>query len=189
MILDYEVGGGESYYNRFLKRPTWPGYASGVTVGVGYDLGYNTRSVILMDWEALEEANRLAAVSGVKGKAAKARVDEVRDILIQWELAEEVFNKTTLVKFWNLTARKVPGFLHLRPNAQAALVSLGFNRGWSLSGDRRKEMREIVRLAPKADYNGMAYQIRKMKRIWKGSSVEKGLSRRREAEARLMETP
>ena len=40
LILEFEVGGGENYYNKFLKNPSWPGEQSGVTIGVGYDLGY-----------------------------------------------------------------------------------------------------------------------------------------------------
>ena len=41
LIIKYEVGGGEAYYNKYLKKPSWPGAFSGVTIGVGYDLGYN----------------------------------------------------------------------------------------------------------------------------------------------------
>lgn len=186
LILDYECGGGKPYYDRYLARPTWPGAASGVTVGVGYDLGYNTRPVILSDWRALSSAPRLANVSGFKGESARSRVSQVRDIVIAWSLAEQVYDSVTVTKFWLLCRRTWPGFDDLHPNAQAALLSLTFNRGNSLIGERRREMKEIARLSPKQDYNGMAAQIIAMKRIWRGTSIQTGMYRRRDAEARLM---
>lgn len=188
LIYDYEVGGGEAYYNKLLKRPTWPGASSGVTIGIGYDLGYNSRAVILSDWRKHPERERLADQSGFKGQAAKSRVSSVRDIIVEWGLAEEVFDATTLTKFWQLTARTFPGFDELEPNAQAALVSLVFNRGSSLVGDRRREMREIKALVPRKDYQGIAQKIRAMKRIWAGTDIEKGMNRRRNAEAALVES-
>lgn len=188
LIYEFEVGGGESYYRRYLSRPTWPGASSGVTIGIGYDLGYNSRAVILSDWSRLAERDRLAAQSGIKGASAKARVATVRDILIEWKLAEEVFDQTTLAKFYGLTSRTFPGLEALDLNAQAALVSLVFNRGSSLVGERRREMAEIKRLVPKRDYAGIAAQIRSMIRIWRGTNIQRGMERRREAEAKLVET-
>jgi len=189
LILDYEVGGGAPYYNKLLSRPTWPGEESGVTVGVGYDCGYNSRAVILGDWSEVRQAARLAAASGVTGPPAKARAAELRDILIAWGLAEEVFNRVTVTRFYQLAQRTYPGFDGLRPNAQAALVSLTFNRGSSMTGDRRAEMREIRDCVPRRDYAGMARANRASIRVWRGTSIETGMARRREAEARLMETP
>ena len=72
------------------------------------------------------------------------------------------------------------------PNCQGALVSLVFNRGASMKGDRRIEMRAIRNLAPQKDYAGIAQQFRKMKRLWIGTDIEKGMSRRRDAEADLV---
>lgn len=192
LILDFEVGGGKDYYNRFLRRPEWPGAASGVTIGVGYDLGYNTEPVIRHDWDVLgsDELERLAAKAGITGSRAKAQLASVRDILINWPEANGVFQDVTLARFWSLTQRTFPGFDRLRPNAQAALVSLVFNRGSSLAGESRREMRAIKGLVPSEDYKGIAGQIRSMKRLWPLSSdVGRGLQRRREAEAKLVETP
>jgi len=53
LILRFEVGVGEIYYNRFLSSPTWPCAASGVTIGVGYALGYNSEATIRNDWRWL----------------------------------------------------------------------------------------------------------------------------------------
>jgi peptidoglycan hydrolase-like protein with peptidoglycan-binding domain len=37
-----EEVGGRDYYDSSCARPAWPGGDSGVTIGVGYDLGYQT---------------------------------------------------------------------------------------------------------------------------------------------------
>jgi hypothetical protein len=186
LIYEFEVGGAGRVPNG--GRPEWPGFASGVTVGIGYDCGYNSRAVILSDWRKLTGADRLAATAGFTGQPAKAKALQVRDIIVSWGLASEVFDATSLVKFWQLTSRTFPGFEDLRPNCQAALVSLVFNRGNSLAGPKRVEMRAIRELVPREDYAGIARQIRAMKRIWRGTDIEAGMVRRREAEARLVET-
>lgn len=190
LILDYEVGGGQAYYSRFLASPTWPGASSGVTVGVGYDCGYNSKPVIVRDWAGMPNTayrERLGNTAGVKGQAAKSLVQSVGDIVIDWRYAEAVFNDVTINRYHQLTQRTYPGFERLHGNAQAALVSLTFNRGSSMTGDRRKEMRDIRDCAARQDYAGMARANRASIRVWKGSSIEKGMARRREAEARLME--
>jgi hypothetical protein len=191
LIYEFEVGGGERYYNRFLIRPEWPGFASGVTWGVGYDGGYNSPAVIRHDWRALDgvDLGRLAATSGITGARAKAKLASVRDIVVAWGLAEGVFNEVTVARFAAMARRIFPGFDDLRPNAQAALLSLTFNRGDSLAGPRRVEMRAIVPMVPRRDYAGMAGQIRHMIPIWAGTEIYAGMKRRRLAEAALMETP
>lgn len=189
LIYDFEVGGGEKYYNRFLIHPEWPGAASGVTIGVGYDLGYNSAAVIRQDWAASDDVDQLATAAGITGSRARAILSAYRAISIQWDDADAVFQGVILARFYALTARVYPGLRELRPNAQAALLSLVFNRGSSLVGSNRREMRSIQPLVTKKDYAGIASQIRGMERIWRGTSVGSGLIRRREAEAKLVETP
>ena len=48
-IIAFEVTSPE-YYEKHYQNPTWPGGDSGVTVGIGYDLGQNNRETIIMDW-------------------------------------------------------------------------------------------------------------------------------------------
>ena len=77
LILKYEVGGGSGYYNKALKNPCYPGGASGVTIGIGYDLGYNTKAQYANDWKALlseKDFSRLEACLGAKGEYAKQLV-------------------------------------------------------------------------------------------------------------------
>ena len=195
LILEFEVGGGENYYNKFLKSPTWPEGQSGVTIGVGYDLGYVNKAEFSEDWKDLpkEIFDRLYKVVGIKGYNAKNLIRGLKDITIPWDLALKVFNNKTVTKFWNLTKETFPNFDNLPEDAKGGLVSLVFNRGAALEGDRRREMKLIrdgMKLVSSYDQKALTFianQIRSMKRIWAGGSIEKGMSRRRDAEAKLIE--
>lgn len=189
LILRFEVGGGEPYYNRFLKSPTWPGEASGVTIGVGYDLGYNTPASIRNDWSPrLSDAvvTRLVGCAGKTGPQARAMLASVRDIVIPWAAAFAVYEDVTIPKFWEKTQRTFPGVDETHPNCRGGPLSLVFNRGESLQGDRRREMRAIRGLVVSKDYRAIASQIGSMKRLWLGTTIERGMSRRRDAEADLV---
>lgn len=190
LILEFEIGGGKEYYEKFLQHPTWPEGQSGITIGIGYDLGYNTVEVFNQDWQKLGdvEQKRLSDCCGLKEDAAKERLASVKDIIVPWELAWEVFNVVTVPKFYNFTKEAFPGFENLAADVQGGLVSLVFNRGTSMQGKRRVEMRVVRDLVTKKNVLLIAEQIRKMKRIWLGTSIENGMTRRREAEADLIES-
>lgn len=172
----------------YQPHPIWPGAYSGVTVGIGYDCGYNSSSVILSDWEALEYEEQLAETAYIRGELARKETERLQFVYVPWKNAIKVFDRISLPRFYSLTERTFPGFDQLLPNGQAALVSLIYNRGSSLFGPRREEMREIRALVPKSDYQGMADALRRMANIWKGTPIEKGMFNRRYAEARLMES-
>lgn len=189
LILDFEVSGGEQFYNQRLQNPIWPGAASGVTIGVGYDLGYNSKATITSDWGDHLDATslaRLLTTAGKTGGTAKAALSSVKDIVVPWQAAFAVFQAVTIPKFTTSARNAFPGFDDLDPNCQGALVSLVFNRGASMDGPRRLEMRAIRDLVPEKDYAGIAQQFRNMKRLWKGTDIEKGMNRRRDAEADLV---
>lgn len=188
LILEFETGGQSGYD----PHPEWPKGASGVTIGIGYDIGYTTRQVFEADWSALSDitVTRLSKTVGLTGERAHAKLSSVRDIMIEWGLATDVFDNVDVSRWWATTKKVLPGFDKLRPNAQAALVSLGFNRGWSMSGGNRIECRIIRdKCVPNRDYACIAEQLRDMKRIWRGTSIERGMVRRRDAEAELVLTP
>ena len=195
LILEFEVGGGENYYNKFLKSPVWPGEQSGVTIGVGYDLGYVNKAEFSEDWKDLPKDifDRLYKVVGIKGYNAKNLIRGLKDITIPWELSLQVFNNKTVTKFYNLTQQTFPNFDKMPEDAKGGLVSLVFNRGAALEGDRRREMKLIrdgMKITNTFDQKALTFianQIRNMKRIWTGGSIEKGMSRRRDAEAKLIE--
>ena len=187
LIVEFETG-GQAYYRKALAKPTWPGGASGVTVGIGYDVGYNTRAAVLSDWKALPEGSRnaLASAAGVKGAAAKPRASALKWIVVPWETAEAVFVTNTMPRFGLMTSTSFSGITTKHGHVQGSLLSIVFNRGASMSGDSRREMRSIRSYVAAGNIRAIPGQIRSMKRLWYGKGLD-GLLRRREAEARLVE--
>ena len=184
LIVEFETGGRSCYQ----PRPEWPGGASGVTVGIGYDCGYNERTAILRDWKALPEGTRnaLAATAGIKGVAAKPRASALRWITVPWTNAEAVFVANTMPRFGAYTSAAFPGITKTHGHIQGAMLSIVFNRGMSMAGDGRREMRQIRSYVAAGNVRGIPREIRSMKRLWIGKGLD-GLIRRREAEARLVE--
>lgn len=185
-IIYYETG-GHSYYTNRLESPTWPGASSGATIGIGYDLGYNTPSGIARDWAGIltdAEISACQSVAGIKGRSAKASAKSISFVHVTFEEASQVFTDSTLPRFAELTRKAFPGVEKLRANAQGALLSLVFNRGSSMSGSRRREMREVRAHVATQDYEAIAASIRSMKRLW-GRNLS-GLHKRRDAEAKLV---
>src|SRR5581483_10380993 len=88
LIVASEVGSRAQYEKKY-RRPEWPGGASGVTVGIGYDLGYTTPAKVRSDWLPLTDGPTVEAMvscCGVVGEAAKPRTALVRDrIDISWQ--------------------------------------------------------------------------------------------------------
>jgi GH24 family phage-related lysozyme (muramidase) len=174
-----------------LDQPSkWPGGGSGITIGIGYDLGFVTPEQFEEDWSDYltdDEIERLKTVIGLKGGSAKMRAPQFTDIKIKHEDAEAVFKERTLPLHSQRTEDAFPGVDELPPDAQGALVSLVFNRGPGMDGDRRKEMRAVRDAVAEKDLQEIADQIRAMKRLWVGQDLD-GLLRRRDAEADLVES-
>ena len=191
LLFDYEVGGGKSYYDKYLSKFTWPGGASGPTIGIGVDCGYYTKDELAKIFYFLKsgEIKLIQGASGKTGQSGKEYTKTLREagIVVSWEQAKEIFETLTWPKFAKLAEKAFPGLDKLCDNAYGAIVSLVFNRGSSMTGDSRLEMRNIRDLVPKKNYKGIAKEIRNMKRIWKGKGLD-GLIERREAEAKLVET-
>lgn len=190
LIVRWEIG-TRDLYNRRYQGIICPGAASGPTWGIGYDGGHQARATIESDWKAHEHVAALATSSGVRGDAACAAFKGRHAyITTPWDYAYDVFASVSLVEYYRRARRAFPGMEHLRPNAQGALVSLVYNRGTSMTGDSRREMRAIRdECVPARDYECIAHQIRAMTRIWKNSSIEAGMTRRRNDEADLVLTP
>jgi hypothetical protein len=188
-VINFETG-GRSYYNSRLKTPTWPGGASGVTIGIGADLGYMTLNefdTYFSSFFSKSDADRLRKTIGVKGSAAKSLIRPLSDIILTWENAEIAFKRWTLPKFYNLANRIWPNLENLCENAQVALVSIVFNRGGSLSGPSRREMLNIKDLVAKKDYVGISNEIKNMKRLWMNRGLD-GLLKRRDIESEMVLT-
>jgi len=168
----------------------WPGGGSGITIGIGYDLGYVTVDQFESDWGPYlseEWLSRLKAAVGKTGIAAKNRAPLFGDIRISPAHAEAVFFNCSLPLHALRTEHALPGVTELPEDAQGALLSLVFNRGTSMVGERRAEMRAIKEAVPRKALQEIADQLRSMKRLWVGKGLD-GLLRRREAEALMVES-
>jgi hypothetical protein len=198
LILRFEIGGSKKYYEKYLSRPSWPGGASGVTIGIGVDLGYEDE--MLDELEGVipdEQIKRLRRTVGRKGTQGKAAIAGVRDIVIPWDFALAFFEKNTLPKYIAQTLKAFPNSEYLPDDAFGALVSIVFNRGPLIdNSDRRREMKEIKRILAlggdqeidNEDLLDIAKQVRSMARLWADNKNSDGdLHDRRHAEADLIE--
>lgn len=187
MIARWEIT-SQSYYNKRLKSLIWPRGASGLTWCIGYDGGHQNRVVILDDWRAHDFRDELATTAGIRGNSAKVLVPKYQHITTEYPYCIEVFKERTLVSYDRTARRAFPGYDDLRLMAKVSVLDLVYNRGTCMTGDRCKEMRKLRdECIPNQDYACMAAQYRSMKRIWKGTPNEPGLSARREAEAKAAE--
>jgi GH24 family phage-related lysozyme (muramidase) len=180
-----------------LDQPgKWPGGQSGVTIGIGYDLGFATPEQFRADWSdclSAGDCDTLAGVIGLTGQNAKARAAALKAIIIKRADANRVFMERSVPKAQQETAAAFPGVEKLPPDAQGALVSLVYNRGGGMgvqgkpSWDSRREMRAIRDAVARGDLKEIAAQLRSMKRLWEGKGLD-GLVKRRDAEADLVES-
>jgi hypothetical protein len=160
-IVAFEVG-NRAYYEKFAIHPVWPGGMSGVTIGIGYDLGQHSAAELTADWA---EQNHIVApllpVCGLKGDKANAALPSVIRTAIPYDAALNVFTRTILPRYIAAT-EKAFSYCDLLPqDAFGALVDLVFNRGGGIPG-----------------------YLRSMKRLWPYSM---GLQTRREWEATTFE--
>jgi GH24 family phage-related lysozyme (muramidase) len=191
LLLQYEVGGGKFYYEKYLSKFTWPGGASGPTIAIGVDCGYYTPLELENIFSFLEEGqlDLVKGASNKTGERGKEYTKKLRaaGITVSWNKALEIFETLTWPKFTRLAEKTFPGLSDLHPDAYGAIISLVFNRGTSLRGESRKEMVNIKGLIPSKNYKQIAREFRNMKRIWIGKGLD-GLLERREAEAKLIES-
>ena len=189
MIEGFEIGSDQDY----IATPCWPGGGSGLTIGIGYDLGYASVSDIASDWSALPNntCQRLQSYAGLVGAAAKARQTDVADLSIPLFQARKVFEQRNIPRTTALTVRVFENAEALSPDSLGALVSLVFNRGASMIDTQpnanRREMREIRDAMTAGAYDAIPGFIRAMKRLWQGQGLN-GLLTRRDAEADLFQS-
>jgi len=193
-IMAFEVSwspqAGFDVYNKKYKKPIVPDPVntnSGVTIGIGYDCGQYSSNKIKMDWQSvlpLNMVNGLASVAGLKKQAAVKRLPLLNMVEVPIEAALQVFYNTTIFDFARKAEKIYPDLFKLAPVEQSVITGLVYNRGDSLNGDRRKEMRQLITAIKDDDDKEMADLIIAMCRLWPDTA---GLRRRRLAEAALIE--
>jgi len=192
-----EETGGLAYYNAVTRWPHFPGYESGITIGVGYDLRFNSLAGFRQLWGNHLPNNALKELANDIGKpGSKERANELKQMGIEvpFKSAWPVFVSEILPPYYAETESIYPSLTRLSPLCRAVLVSVVFNRGSSLKGSSRREMRAIRDILAEADsydigsakrqmiLGGVEDQLVSMKRLWSKTS---GLCKRRQAEANL----
>ena len=188
LIVEPEIS-SEAYYKAKLQSPVWPGGHSGVTVGLGYDVGTQTPLQIQRDFAGIlqpKEVERLMKYAGKTGEICKTYIPLLKDFKIEWFKACKLFYHTSLWRYARMAAGIYPQLETLHPYEQTAIVGLVYNRGTALKGDRRKEMALLVEAIINDDDKTMAGLIRAMKRLWVGKGLD-GLLDRRDLEAWYIE--
>ncbi len=160
------------------NRLHWPGGASGVTLGPGYDMRDRSRAEIEQKLRAIginsSLASRVAAGSGLRGEAARRFAQDNRNLVDLSDLQQRRLLQVNLPSYEAIVRRGI--HVYLTQNEFNALVSFVYNpgRGWPgvraaiNSGDKLKAVRIIEE------------QVRS-----KGK-VLRGLVRRRHDEAMLL---
>ena len=187
LIIEFEVTSKQVYDSRY-KKPVWPGGTSGVTIGLGYDIGFATPGMLQKDFGAYlrpSELQQLSKCCGVIGIACKKLLPI--DVVIPWQVACEVFYKVSLPKYAKLAASVYDELETLHPWEQTAIVGLVYNRGASIKGERRAEMAQLVAAIKNDNDILMASIIKQMKRLW--GEDQKGLRLRRDKEAAFIAAP
>ena len=188
VIVEFEVS-SKAIYERKYSNPILPGEYSGITIGIGYDLGHVNEATFKEDWSDListQDFDTLkTAIGKTKTEARAALSGKLLQVNIPWETAIEVFYTRSL-SIWAKRCIKIyPGLEKLPPDVQGTMVSLVYNRGTSLANsDSRKEMRNLQKHIADGNLPAMAAEFRAMKRLWPDSA---GLRKRRDKEADLIE--
>lgn len=189
LIVSEEVSNKATYEKKY-RRPEWPGEQSGLTIGIGYDVGYATADRFIKDWSGHIPAAMIGALSpacGVKGEDAKTLTAQLRDMAdIPWDAAMAVFAQVDVPRWEKVVSDNLPNTDKLSADCFGVLVSLSYNRGASFykPGPRYAEMRAIKEHMSNGDFEDIPDEIRAMKRLWPNT---KGLRDRREREAVLFE--
>ncbi|TCP88651.1 phage lysozyme-like predicted toxin, partial [Cricetibacter osteomyelitidis] len=169
----------------YEKYPYVPGADSGITIGYGYDLGQQNRSQIAEDLSGLystDEIKLLQSVSGLKAQKAKSALPIVSKIATSKETAIKL-SAISKARYAQSTFDIWPEVIKLHPHCQGALLSIVYNRGNGLKGERRIEMRNIQNHLKSENYEQIPEEIVGMKRLWLNNPDTRGLLIRRDKEA------
>lgn len=185
-----EEDSSEAYFKAHYQLPEWPGGASGVTILLGFDLGYTTHDRLDALLKGKIPDAMLAACQscvGITGPAAHDAMMRVRNLIdLPWSVALDVFLHNDM-PLWIATCQKyLPNFDQLPPDCKGMLVSLAYNRGASFNniGDRYREMRAIKADMVSKNFKDIPNQFISMARLWPSNN---GVHGRRLREAAIFQ--
>jgi hypothetical protein len=184
-FIAIEEIGSRTRYEQAFCHPVWPGGDSGITIGIGFDLRFADLQTFSRAWGKLDENAQAALTPWLGKQGSQAGADGLKNVVVPFELAWPVYCGDTIPVYVDQTEDAFPGYDKLPGLCKSALVSLVYNRGPSLKGDRRTEMRAIRDLIGSGDKAALAQvpnQFQAMKRLWPDGN---GLRGRRDREAKL----
>lgn len=194
LVIGHEVQSRDGYN----EQPLWPGGRnSGVTIGIGYDLGQQSNRQIQADWGSSLSAGDVALLQGVsdhRGSSSRAAAAAIQSVRIPYDTAHHVLMDIVLARYVSETYSAFPRMVETHPHSQGALVSLVYNRGGGMTDstkedaveESRREMRGVRDSIAAGRFAEVPGHIRAMKRVWAGQNLG-GLITRREDEALLFE--
>jgi GH24 family phage-related lysozyme (muramidase) len=172
LLIVTEEDGDKVYYLKTEEHFSWPGGASGPTIGVGYDCGYETADSIEADWKDFVDAAMLEQIklaAGKRGETAHMFCVTYRDtVTIPWDVALKQFQAHELPKWEDITRAHLPNTHKLSGDSFGALVSLTYNRGPSYDspGSRYVEMRNIKAHMAAEQFDLIPGEFLAMRRLW-----------------------
>ena len=187
-IAREEVSDGTTYRRKY-QRPCLPPFPSGVTIGIGYDCRFVDRAQLEADWQGVLSPQAIALLEPALGiPGTPFLCERAAAVTITLGDAMRVFAARSLPKYFDLTRRIYPAVADQILNAaqRTALVSLVYNRGADLAGERRREMLTIQSLLRHGRLGEVPAQFESMTRLWQ--NVASGLVKRRRAEATLWQS-
>ena len=187
LLVRWEVSSQQAYVRRW-QWPIWPGGASGITWGIGYDGGHQAAPVILREWAAHAAAPRLSTTAGIIGQPARDALPAYRDIVVPWAMAVDVLEAYSIPRYRAAARRAYGRYFDRAPaHVQCALISEVYNRGEAMAGARRAERRHIRDVClPAGDAECVAQQLAASCRVWANDLINgPGLCNRRLAESQV----
>lgn len=172
LLIVTEEDGDQNYYLKFESGFSWPGGASGPTVGIGYDCGYSNAEQIKADWTGYIDDGRVNILMGAAGRSGAAGQQFVANhrhaITITWNESIAQFKGHELPKWEDITRSHLPNCDKLSGDSFGALVSLTYNRGpsYSAPGSRFLEMRNIKAHMAAEQFSLIPNEFLSMRRLW-----------------------
>jgi GH24 family phage-related lysozyme (muramidase)/LysM repeat protein len=177
-IFDHEAQRGVS------DKLHWPGGASGVTLGPGYDMKGRTSAEIVRDLTAVgvnaNTAKAISAAAGLQGSAARNFANNNAGLVTLTPAQETKLQAIAAKPFEQVVANNVK--VPLTQNQFDALVSFAYNIGTGAFLDST-----ALRRINAGDYAGGAEAMKLFNKS--GGQVVQGLVNRRNDEVRLFNTP
>lgn len=192
-LIEDEETGGAAFYQARESHTDWPGGASGVTIAIGYDCGYETADQIAADWSpylSFDMVQHLKACAGVRGAPARSLAHELASkVTVPWLTALAMFKRRDLPKWIATVCRDLANVDKISSECLGVLTSIAFNRGdsWNITASRDphgrySEMRAIKANMALGRFADIPANILAMRRLW---PIGRDLYKRRNHEAAL----